>query len=734
MNPILQVLLFITVSTTIAICIIIVWRRRQHRSQEVSEDAKQVRQDTFVELQEDKLLQAAEEHEGARDRRELQKTTRMKRRPRRAVRTAKEFAKHGSAEEAFEHENGNTLKTQKEKRHIESVKRRIPEERGGRPRGASPRSGKIETSGSHPLRSDVELKPEMVCWKREGQWMLGVQVPEELLEKPGLRVSQDHIPLEQDDLERNCWLLRQIQGEVSVSWDENGVSNTCNEKKYLLFKLSARDWGRCVKSYSSGEYLAVVPDSWERDEALSGHAYIEPEHTSLEGYKAHFFDLCDKEKISFRTPDGPVPIETRVRFELVGQRINDASEEFGPLFGQSLPRIEAETDIWSQVEIIVVGEEGPGRGRWRKSFNPTAGKNEQELPPEVADRKAGWYFLRIYDKNDNLIDSLDYRFVKSLKDFRVLLSSPLPPTGGHSSVRVEFCHEPRCIVEPEPFGTDDIWVEHEDNKTTLTVPPAPAYDRTKWTVTSQDGPPVTVTVLIERVWWVLGLEDQPPTNWQDTPVLLSRDKFAATSRSVLWLKLPKRRWIDGILVGFEQLRARTYTVKVTEETVAIPLRDFGDFKEIGETGQEHRLKLWIEHDRTVNESTIGLIPAALLWDGRGRKKTAEARAILQQGTGRIIVNGQEIDIYFKMAPSRARDFLWRLLDLEQVHEIMARMDVEIKVIGSSQKTSRQAKAVAHALARSLVKSAPHLKPLFKQMGFGGVKVKDESNPWQGGAL
>ncbi len=636
---------------------------------------------------------------------------------------------HERVQEPSRRKSEEVRKAQREKPPTEPAERRKPEERGGRPRSPTPSSPeKAETPSSRPPKIEMELKPEIVCWKREGQWMLGVQVPEKLLEKPGLRVSQNHFPLEQDDLERNRWLLRQIQGEVSVSWGENRVSNTCNDKEYLLFKLSARDWGRCVKSCSSGVYLAVVPGSWERDETLSGHAFIEPEHTCLGGYKAHFFDLGDEGKMSFRACGSSVAMETGVRFELVGQRINDASEEFGPLFGQSLPRIKAEADIWSQVGTIVVGEEGPGRGRWRKSFNPIAGKNEQELPSEIADRKAGWYYLRIYDKNDDLIDSLDYRFVEGLKDLRVLLASPLPPRGGHNPVRVEFCHEPGCIVEPDSFDTDDIRIEHEVNKTALTVPPDPVYDRTKWIVTPQDGPPVTVTVLVERVWWTLGFEDLPPTNWQDTPLILSRDKFSATSKSVLWLKLPRRRWIDRILVGFEQPRARTYTVKVGEETVTIPLRDFGDFKEMSETEQEHNLKLWIERDRAVYESTIGLIPATSRWVGRGRKKTAKATAISQQGAGRIIVNGQEIEIYFKKTPPQAKGFLWRLLDLEQVHEIMATMDTEITVIGSSQKTSRQAKAVAHALARSLVKSAPHLKPLLKQMGFGGVKVKDKPNP------
>jgi len=700
-----------------------------------------MRRKTDTVLQEDKPAAVVEEDRRAYDRQDFQETeeavSKDSPKPRHKAGKSQKATEHGRFQEPSRRESEDVPKTQGEKRPIGPTERREPENRGGRPRGPSPPSpGKTEAPSPRPPKTEGELKPEIVCWKRESQWVLGVEVegPEELLEKQGLRVSQNHVPLEQDDLEQNRWLLRQIQGEVSVRWGENGVSNICNDKEYLLFKLGVleRDWGRCVKSCSTGVYLAVVPGSWERDEELSGYAFIEPENTCLEGYKAHFFDLRNNGKISFRTLG--VIGESRIRFELVGHRINDASEEYGPLFGQTLPRIKAGDDIWHLVGTIVVGEEGPGKGRWRKSFNPAAGVVEQELPSEIADRKSGWYYLRIYDKNDDLIDSLDYRFVGGLKDLRILLSSPLPPTEGYDSVQVEFCHEPGCTVAPDSSDMNGIQIEHEDNKTILIVPPDPAYDRTKWIIISQDGLPVAVTVLVERVWWALGSEDQPPIDWEDKPIILSRDRFAATSNSMLWLKLPRRRWIDRVLVGFEQPRARMYTVKVGEETVTIPLRDFGDFKEIGETKQEHNLKLWIERDGTVNETIIGLIPATPfspatpLWVGSGRKKTARATAILQQGTGRIIVNGQEVDVYFKNTLPRARDFLWRLLDLEQVPGIMATMDAEITVRGSSQKASRQAKAVAHALARSLMKSAPYLKPLLKQMGFGGVKVKDKPNP------
>jgi ribosomal protein S9 len=44
-------------------------------------------------------------------------------------------------------------------------------------------------------------------------------------------------------------------------------------------------------------------------------------------------------------------------------------------------------------------------------------------------------------------------------------------------------------------------------------------------------------------------------------------------------------------------------------------------------------------------------------------------------------------------------------------------------MGSSPTTMQQPKAVAHAIARALMNYDPKLKPLLRQAGFGGVKVK-----------
>jgi hypothetical protein len=274
-----------------------------------------------------------------------------------------------------------------------------PSKRGGRPRAPTEAQEK-------PLAQRTESRsprPEIVCWKEGRQWMAAVEIPEEFLEKSGLAVFQDGSPLTREGSRETCWPLERVLGEVVVQWNEGeAVQETRvvpGRDDYLLFKLSGQEQnqGRHVKSPSSGSYLVMAPDHWERDDTLSGPPPVTPESVFLHGYQAHFFEL-EKDgdrKIAFRTPTGDsFAIESKApQFELVGNRLCDATEKIGPLFGERPPQIRArDNQTWKDVGTIVVGEEGSGRDRWRKAFHPEQCIIEQDLPSEVANRKGDGIF------------------------------------------------------------------------------------------------------------------------------------------------------------------------------------------------------------------------------------------------------------------------------------------------------------------------------------------------------
>lgn len=394
----------------------------------------------------------------------------------------------------------------------------------------------------------------------------------------------------------------QANGEVVIQWNEDEVTIevkiVLGEGDYLLFKLGSQDQnqGHHVKSPSFGSYLVMVPDNWERDDTLSGPPQVAPEAVFLTGYQAHFFEL-EKDgdgKIAFHTPAGDsFVIESKApQFELVGTRLNDASRDLGPLFGERPPQICAlQERVWKDVGTIIVGEEGSGRGRWRILFRPDAKGTHQDLPSEVVDRKGGWYFLRFYDTKDDLIESLDFRFLSNLREIRIPQLSPLPPGGGHKPVQVELLHEYSCVIQPAD-SPKDIPSERQIDRTILTIPADPTCDKTHWLIGPEGGPQVEATILVERLWWMVAEEDKAPAEWKDNPFPLSRDDFAATSNKAIWLRISSLRWVDAVSVGFEQSKSRRYALKVTDMAIAIPLRDFGDAQELCNIGITP-LHLWI---------------------------------------------------------------------------------------------------------------------------------------------
>lgn len=71
---------------------------------------------------------------------------------------------------------------EKGKRPVQDAKRISPEKRGGRSRAAVEQSEEKQTSNGRPRTP----KPEIVCWKREREWVLAVEIPEELHTSVGL--------------------------------------------------------------------------------------------------------------------------------------------------------------------------------------------------------------------------------------------------------------------------------------------------------------------------------------------------------------------------------------------------------------------------------------------------------------------------------------------------------------------------------------------------------------------
>jgi small subunit ribosomal protein S9 len=94
----------------------------------------------------------------------------------------------------------------------------------------------------------------------------------------------------------------------------------------------------------------------------------------------------------------------------------------------------------------------------------------------------------------------------------------------------------------------------------------------------------------------------------------------------------------------------------------------------------------------------------------GRRKDAVARVWLKPGSGKFMINGREVEIYF------ARPVLRMML--RQPFEAAGRADsydVTCTVTGGG--LSGQAGAVRHGISRALVNFEPGLRPALKKGGF-----------------
>ena len=96
--------------------------------------------------------------------------------------------------------------------------------------------------------------------------------------------------------------------------------------------------------------------------------------------------------------------------------------------------------------------------------------------------------------------------------------------------------------------------------------------------------------------------------------------------------------------------------------------------------------------------------------GTGRRKNAIARVRLTEGTGKITINGKDIDEYFGMETLKVivRQPL-------TVTNTLAKYDVIAKVVGGG--FTGQAGAIRHGIARALNEANSEFRPTLKSNGF-----------------
>ncbi|MDO5037687.1 MAG: 30S ribosomal protein S9 [Tissierellia bacterium] len=96
--------------------------------------------------------------------------------------------------------------------------------------------------------------------------------------------------------------------------------------------------------------------------------------------------------------------------------------------------------------------------------------------------------------------------------------------------------------------------------------------------------------------------------------------------------------------------------------------------------------------------------------GTGRRKTSVAQVRLLSGSGKFLVNGQDVQDYFDF--DTLRNLVKSPLTLT---ELEGRVDVFVNVKGGGY--TGQAGAIRHGLSRALIEMDGELRPILKKAGF-----------------
>ena len=96
--------------------------------------------------------------------------------------------------------------------------------------------------------------------------------------------------------------------------------------------------------------------------------------------------------------------------------------------------------------------------------------------------------------------------------------------------------------------------------------------------------------------------------------------------------------------------------------------------------------------------------------GTGRRKHSVARVRVYNGTGKVTINGRDMNDYFGL------ETLKLLVNSPLVlTENEGKFDVVVNVVGGG--CAGQAGAIRHGLSRALLQFNPELRPVLKKAGF-----------------
>ena len=277
-------------------------------------------------------------------------------------------------------------------------------------------------------------------------------------------------------------------------------------------------------------------------------------------------------------------------FDLPATALSDAEEKMGPLFAGEPPTLDLDNDDdLAKVRAIVFGVEGRGPGRWRGKWKAN-GDWSESWQEQVRKHGSGWYFARLYDERDDLIDSLDFRYVEGLKDVNNELADAKCRLD-RDCISIKFSHDESVsvdIADAAPQLQEPI--VRGPPTTAFAWPIDPNIPKATFVV-SDRGSAVRATFDTDRIWWSLanGTAASSPS-WQLSPLELKPDEFAAVSNAVLSFRFP-RHLHSKLSSVLNMTIGRALPIRA-DGRATLDLNTFSEVSNLANFGTQ-TLRLWI---------------------------------------------------------------------------------------------------------------------------------------------
>jgi hypothetical protein len=391
----------------------------------------------------------------------------------------------------------------------------------------------------------------------------------------------------EDDFSLNGSRLNEVDPGVNSPISESSAVRELARDGALIFRMIGDSSARRARKPSRGLHFIVVPAAWKYVESRSGSALVASGDCGISDYVVHYFSPDRGLPIVFERPDGTDFEVDKAEYRLDGELLPDAEERMGPLLVGNPPYLVADGGGLERVKLVVIGDEGPGKGKWRNSY-PCDPQHDGRwcLPDELQRQRIGWYFLRLYDEADNLVESLTFRYVNALQGIRV----KLPELGSNSTedASVVFMHNHEIQVRPadEIFPCKSTQTKTSEYlETRFQWIPDPRIRIARFKV-SDGTRAVDIGIEVDRVWWKIinGGESDQEIRWRDSLWPLDVGAFRPTSNTELQVWFPQSMKRGG-RVGFRYDHCRRLPAPNADGVTHINLYEFSESPELKLVGK-----------------------------------------------------------------------------------------------------------------------------------------------------